>query len=513
MYNFVFIFIACVALVLSLFVGVYALFRGQSHKKNYFLLMQIMIVVYLFGYLFEITSTNVEEAYLGIKMLDISGSFVAVLAFFFVADYCNVKLHPVFVRAPMLAPPVALALLLWSNKSHHLVYQDYSFFPNLTRYLDFTPGPLYFLTFVYPVFCMVLGMAVLIYRMKNRKTKNRKQLFILMICVLLPFIVDVTYYITLIASNNKLHIYFTPHSLALMSFFLYMGAVRYNILEIVSMGTMSAMEYIRDGFVLVDDENNYLFSNPAAVNMLPGIEKLVKEESIFAVDDWPEELAGLKGDTVEFSIGEKTPRYFRGSVSPVFADQTLIAKIILFGDITDSVLLRKKLENAAYIDALTGLYNRKHFLELAHINIERAQRLNQSIYMGMLDLDFFKRVNDTYGHAAGDLVLMNTAAIVRQTIRAYDLLGRYGGEEFILLVTDFNLPEARNLMERIRENIEDNTTNYEGIRIKITCSIGLSKFEDNDTLETSVKKADIALYDAKNAGRNNVKVHEFLNGV
>jgi diguanylate cyclase (GGDEF)-like protein len=272
---------------------------------------------------------------------------------------------------------------------------------------------------------------------------------------------------------------------------------------------ISAMDHIREGFVLLDESDNYLISNPAAVEIFPGITKLLKGESIFSVKSWPDELRGVENGLAEFSICDRNLRHFRASVSPVLTqNRTLIAKIILLGDITDNVILMKKLENAAYIDALTGIYNRKHFFELAYADIERAQRLSQPIYTAMLDLDFFKNVNDTYGHAAGDLVLVNTAAIIRQTIRSYDLLCRYGGEEFLLLITNADENEAFNLMERIRENMELGVTEYEETKIKITCSIGLAKFVENDILDNSIKKADEALYAAKNSGRNLVKLYD-----
>jgi diguanylate cyclase (GGDEF)-like protein len=217
----------------------------------------------------------------------------------------------------------------------------------------------------------------------------------------------------------------------------------------------------------------------------------------------------LGKDTAEFSMADEKTRYFRASISPVYTrDKAQVARIILLAEVTDSVNLMKELENAAYIDGLTGLYNRKHFLELANADVERAQRLNQTIYTAMLDLDFFKKVNDTYGHSAGDIVLKTTAGVIRQTIRAYDLLCRYGGEEFALLILDLEATEAFNLMERIRGSMESTITCYVGIEIKITCSIGLAEFLRTDTLESSIKKSDEALYAAKNSGRNQVKIFE-----
>jgi diguanylate cyclase (GGDEF)-like protein len=314
---------------------------------------------------------------------------------------------------------------------------------------------------------------------------------------------------SVITGVYRYQFYFTPLSLAISNFFLYREVMQPNVFEIITMATETAMEYIKEGFILVDTNNNFLLSNPAAAEILPGIFLLMKGEPIFSTLGWPEELKNLGKDAVEFSRDGENTRYFRASIGPVYGrDKAQVAKIILLADITDSVNLMKELENAAYIDGLTGLYNRKHFAELANADVERAQRLNQTIYTAMLDLDFFKKVNDTYGHAAGDIVLKTTAGVIRQTIRAYDLLCRYGGEEFALLILDLNALEAFNLVERIRDNIESTVINYEGIEIKITCSIGIANFLRTDTLESSIKKSDEALYAAKHSGRNQVKIFE-----
>jgi diguanylate cyclase (GGDEF)-like protein len=325
----------------------------------------------------------------------------------------------------------------------------------------------------------------------------------------IPLVVYGIYYLTILSKLNPSHIYFVPHSVAIMSICLYLGVMRFNIFELISMATASAMAYSREGFVLVDEDDYYLYSNPAAKKMIPGISRLTKGESVFSAGGWPDELRDIQNSLVNFPVaGEKSTSYFRASISPILTKHgKLMAKIILMGEITDTINLMKDLENAAYEDSLTGLYKRKHFLELADTEIERALRMNQSIYIGMLDLDFFKKINDTYGHAAGDMVLKTTAGVIRQTIRAYDLIGRYGGEELVFLFTDLEEAEAFCLMERIRENMGLSSTSYEGMGLRVTCSIGFAKLVENDTLEDSIKKADEALYAAKNAGRDQVKLY------
>jgi len=289
----------------------------------------------------------------------------------------------------------------------------------------------------------------------------------------------------------------------------HLALMDYEKIEIISIATVTAMKHIKEGFVLVDVDNNYLSSNPAMAKMLPGVTKLAKGESIFSTRGWPEELNTIEHGSVEFSITDENTMYFRASVSPVFVEnKTLIARIFLFTDITDNVNFLKELEKAAYIDALTGLYNRKHFTELAEADIQRAVRMNQPIFTAMLDIDFFKKINDTYGHTAGDMVLKATAETIHQSIRSYDLLGRYGGEEFILLLAVAEDADIHKLAERIRKNMERNVINYEGEEIKITCSIGVAKILEADTLKTAIVKADEALYTAKNSGRNQVKLYD-----
>jgi len=513
MMNVILFVITCAALAMSVFAGIVTLFRSPSYKKNYFLLMQSMVIVCLFGYLLELTSTNAEEAYGAIKVLYLGASFLGPFAFFFAADFCNVKIHAVFVKAAMIVISSVITFLVWSAKFHNLIFLNYSFNTEFVHGFIFTPGPIYPISRFYTTICMIMAVALLAFQMKKWKGRYRKQLFTILVCLLLPLVTDVVFYISIMTGINRYQIYFTSFALAIMNFFLYREVMQPNVFEIISVATETAMEYIKEGFILVDINNNFLLSNPAAAEILPGIFLLVKGNSIFSTLGWPAELNDLRKDTVEFSIdGEKdgeNTRYFRASIGPVYAkNRAQVARMILLAEITDSVKLMKELENAAYIDGLTGLYNRKHFSELVNADVERAQRLDQTVYTAMLDLDFFKKVNDTYGHLAGDMVLKTIAGVVRQTIRAYDLLCRYGGEEFALLLLDLDAIDAFNLMERIRENVESAVTRYEGIEIKITCSIGIAEFLQMDTLESSIKKSDEALYIAKNCGRNQVKMFE-----
>jgi diguanylate cyclase (GGDEF)-like protein len=283
----------------------------------------------------------------------------------------------------------------------------------------------------------------------------------------------------------------------------------YQKIAVISIATVSAMNHIREGFVLVDVDNNYLTSNPAMAKMLPGVAKLEKGKSIFLAKGWPEELNSIEHGSVEFSVTDENTRYLRAGISPVFIENKIfIGRIFLFTDITDNINYLAGIEKVAYTDALTGLYNRKHFLELADADIQRAARINQAIYMAMMDIDNFTKINDVYGHTAGDMALKMSAEIIRQSIRSYDLVGRYGGEKFSIMFAISDEAEVLKLAERIRTSTEDTCIDYEGDEIKITCSVGVAKLLKDDTLEKVIQKAEEALFVAKNSGRNQVKFHD-----
>jgi len=160
----------------------------------------------------------------------------------------------------------------------------------------------------------------------------------------------------------------------------------------------------------------------------------------------------------------------------------------------------------ATTDSLTGVYNRRTFKELAEPQLSRSRRSQMPVSLLMLDLDHFKRINDTYGHLAGDDVLRNFATLVRNCLRKEDLLARYGGEEFVVLLPGSSQEAAAALAERIREQTAALPMDANKHRARVTVSIG-SASEKGDTLpsmEAMLGRADEALYQAKREGRNRV---------
>lgn len=167
---------------------------------------------------------------------------------------------------------------------------------------------------------------------------------------------------------------------------------------------------------------------------------------------------------------------------------------------------QRELERLTRLDGLTGLFNRNTFVELARQELDRAQRQGSDTALLLMDLDHFKRVNDTWGHPAGDAVLRNVASVASRTVRSTDLVGRLGGEEFIVLLPATSVEAARKLAEKLRQRLEASPTTWESSTLVVTASIGVSGCSalEKRNFDSLYTEADKALYLAKTRGRNRV---------
>ena len=157
-------------------------------------------------------------------------------------------------------------------------------------------------------------------------------------------------------------------------------------------------------------------------------------------------------------------------------------------------------------DPLTGLYNRRHFEDCLEREFLRSKRYKSDLSFAIIDIDFFKKINDTYGHSSGDYVLKEVAYLILQTFRKTDMVFRYGGEEFAVIITETPLDKAVIPLERLRTSISENTFKYKGEQINVTISIGVSGVnEDIESVHQLFENADKALYMAKENGRNQTR--------
>lgn len=293
---------------------------------------------------------------------------------------------------------------------------------------------------------------------------------------------------------------------------------------------------LNTGIIILDDKFNILMWNRFLEVHANKSDKQVIGKSIFAVfpelpKKWFERKLSsvMQLKTQSFCGWEQRHHLFELSHSrPITTDSDFMAQnctflpiavkggvdriCILIEDVTDvchyQTQLNKALQELALsnrIDGLTQAFNRKHWEECLASEFSRAHRYKQDLALMMLDLDLFKLLNDTYGHLGGDKVLVETSTVINDILRMGDLFGRYGGEEFAVILPNTTLEGAKNVAERIRKAIENHAIDYQEAKINVTVSIGVAVMDAHDTrYEDLISRADIALYKAKHLGRNQV---------
>ena len=221
-----------------------------------------------------------------------------------------------------------------------------------------------------------------------------------------------------------------------------------------------------------------------------------------------------KGDiqVIEYKIPVLTggERWFEGRLARMERDDYGHGKVVMIAlDITERVRLYQENQRLADQDGLTGCINRRHFMALAAQEIERCRRYNRPLSFLMMDIDHYKDFNDRYGHQVGDRLLCHLVSLCQNQIRKVDILGRYGGEEFVILLPETNMAGAMLASERLRHKIEETSVNTPEGELSITVSIGLTSlergFSETQTVDSLIGRADKALYAAKAAGRNCVR--------
>ncbi|RTR06484.1 sensor domain-containing diguanylate cyclase [Halomonas nitroreducens] len=230
-------------------------------------------------------------------------------------------------------------------------------------------------------------------------------------------------------------------------------------------------------------------------------------EDIDRVDQLSHQGA-LRGEAeaeVEYRFRHRDGHYvwLQTSIIPVTShDGTVIALQTLSRDVTERRRAKAELERLSTTDALTGAPNRRHFLERLYAELQRQARHGQAMSVVMFDIDHFKRVNDRWGHAAGDAVLKRLVSTAQSLLRAQDLLGRLGGEEFAVMLPEADVDGAARFAERLRVAIEALRIDHGETMIAVTISLGLTTTSGADTPERVLERADGALYAAKHEGRN-----------
>ncbi len=287
------------------------------------------------------------------------------------------------------------------------------------------------------------------------------------------------------------------------------------------------VERSRDGYGIYDAHDKLVYCNPAFAELyyaprdsLLGISFADLIRQAHAAGRAVKIDSGDVEAFVGYAVAVRRSRAFRiFEVDFVdgrwflFSEQTNAegALLVQIKEITKQKVLERELETSvttlsrlALTDELTRAANRRGFVQSVEMELSRCRRTGASMTMALLDLDFFKKVNDRYGHQIGDAALVHVSKLVKQTLREYDIFGRIGGEEFAVFLSNTNQQTALEIAERIRQTIAETPLREEGIEVPMSVSVGITTEGCNTSFEQLYTEADNALYQAKESGRNRV---------
>jgi diguanylate cyclase (GGDEF)-like protein len=283
----------------------------------------------------------------------------------------------------------------------------------------------------------------------------------------------------------------------------------------------AALDNIENGVILLDRELRLQYANPASHAMFKSPQRFVdgkpfyaemlehaRRSSAYAVS--ADELKEYVARRLAWvSSGDPTPVDQHLSSGRVIRCQCAVlpggGRMLTYSDVTDIVRHAEELERLATTDGMTGIYNRRHFMMLADHEWNRSRRYGRPLSFLMIDIDFFKSINDCFGHEIGDQIIVHLATLAHACKRDSDVLARIGGEEFALLLPETDLARAQVVAERLRCDVAENPLIAKSDRISTTISIGVAVSNDAMTgIVDLMRAADHALYDAKGGGRNRV---------
>jgi diguanylate cyclase (GGDEF)-like protein/PAS domain S-box-containing protein len=371
-------------------------------------------------------------------------------------------------------------------------------------------GIIFWMNVIYSYLFLLVGAIVLLKRFYNTRGVYHTQAGIVLAGLCIPWANSIIFLLGLSPFSNADN---TPFSFSLAGMAFVFALIRYHLLDIVPIARDTLIEDMIDGVLVIDCNHRIVDANPMAEKILGRPDRPFLGTAIeHILADSPEILQAIYSEQdTRIEEHRTSVFYFDVHITQLFdKQQHRIGQLLVWHDISKFKQIQADLEKLATQDSLTQIYNRRHFYTLAQIEMARTVRLKASCAFVLVDLDYFKQINDTYGHQAGDQALITFTKICQHNLRSIDILARLGGEEFIFLLPTTNQHQAYETVERIRIIINQTKIHFDQYSFSISASFGISIFERplEETLDSLLSKADQALYYAKYLGRNRVVMWE-----
>lgn len=489
----------------TLTIGIFAFNKRDETTSLPFAAIMFAATIHTFGYAFELLSKTRETLLMWLNIEYVGVAFFPVLLIWFC--YSNFdeekKRHTVTILS-FFTISLTTFFLVQTNNYHHFYYSQIIIHQSDQLILETIKGPWYYVqglsifVTLFILFISTLKMykhSIDIYRRKAKGVLISLVIFVVGVLStalnLIPSTLDVFPLLYVI--------------IGIIWFSTYLGN---GVFDLMPITYKKIFDNISEGVMVLDKNDHLAHFNMAAYDVFKSEVRLIRGLPISKVLDniFVIPHNDYTGKVFEVRFRNKIKIYHLKSTDLYGQKGYYNGKILVFNDITKEVEAGRVLKALATQDALTGLSNRRHFFDRCHDKIEHARIEGKKISFVLMDLDHFKTINDTYGHTVGDVVLKEVSKLCQKTLREYDIMGRYGGEEFAILLYDTSLHETHMIIERMRDTIQSHTFDCDGNTIKLTVSFGVHRpnLLDEDDMSVILKKADKSLYQAKHEGRNRV---------
>ncbi|HKJ37974.1 MAG TPA: diguanylate cyclase [Anaerolineales bacterium] len=504
--------------------------------RNSMIWMLIMLAVWAFSYAMITISPSLEDKILWLKFENIGILTVPVFWFLFTIQYAQLdKWLNKFTGALLFVAPLITLVILFNPNWFHLFYSSVRPFTENGGPLIISRGPWYFVPLVLSYLLNLTGMGLLIWRFIQVRDIFRQQIYVLVGAVLFPLLVNVFYqFASRFIPDFFVSVDLTPLAFFITALLLSMGVFGLQLFDLIPIARYKVLEHIPEMVFVVDAGDRVVDANSVAQKTLgKTMDEIVGEDLIDVFHDWPELVNRFlaKHEThEEIRIPGDPPLTLEIIVSALYNRfKQLEGRIIVAHDITDRKWLehdltyanaslkkqlieieqlRLELQEQAIRDPLTNVYNRRFLADAMDRELSQAGRNETPASVVILDFDFFKQFNDTYGHRCGDFVLQYIADFLTERIRRGDVLCRYGGEEFVIFMPNAPLASAYERAEAWRSELANSFIEYEGLHLKTSFSAGVAGFPiHGSTSDIILNAADKALYQAKESGRNKVVLY------
>jgi len=482
----------------------------------YFAICMVGVFIYNFGYAMEISKSTLPEIMFWVRFQHWGIWVLAPTWLLF--SLCltgNEKLITPFRIAVLSIISIILLLTAQTLGGHNLYHLNpclntTGVFPTF----NYDRGLVAWLGIVYISLCLLISAFLFSNMLFRAAPAFRKQAAIFLVGSLVPWIGMLLYSFGLTPYNLDM----SPLGLSMSGVIASLGFLKFRLLDIVPLARDVVFESMSDGVLVLDTHNRIIDFNLGLQAMLPNLRKAYVGTSVFeTLASYPVLLRLIKENSSEAvelqtNLTEETNYYLGNLVALHDRRKKKVGKVVTLHEYTQVKQLLGQLEELAVRDSLTGVYNRRHFNRSIDDEFYRLQRYGGTLSLIVLDIDHFKRINDTYGHMVGDAALRLLAEICSEILRKSDTLVRFGGDEFIILLPQTNSTAAVNLAQRLRTAIEQQRVEYDNHSFLVTASFGVASVDSpgNISRDELIRRADNAVYEAKETGRNRVCVSNSL---